>query len=59
MKRPFLAALLVISAMMISACQKIPDPCAGYRQACIAVTVGERGNATVMFVPTSTIVFGI
>lgn len=46
MKRPFLAALLVISAMMISACQKIPDPCAGYRQACIAVTVEDGPAAT-------------
>ena len=46
MKRPFLAALLVISAMMISACQKIPDPCAGYRLACIAVTVEDGPAAT-------------
>lgn len=42
----FLPALAVISAMMISGCQKIPDPCAGYRQACIAVTVESGPAAT-------------
>lgn len=37
--------LVVIFAMIMGGCQKVPDPCSGYRRACIAVTV-ESGPAS-------------